>query len=122
MTILQPPTVVPLTIAINTAISGVLDTRYWSAGFVLIPSAWTAANLGFKFCDTSDGTFTIAKDEYGVPIQIASISTAESFWYQFPEPQIFAGHFVELWSKSATAAATTDVNQAAARSLTVILK
>jgi len=122
MTVQQPPTVLTVTIANGAATSGAFDMRYWVSGAVLVPSAWTAANIGFQVCDTETGTFVALKDDTGVPVQISSVTTDTSFWYEFPTPEVFSGHFVKLWSKSTTAATVTNTNQGAARTLTVMLK
>ena len=121
MTVLQPPTTLPLTIAINTAISGAFLMDDFIGGFVLIPAAWDAANIGFQICSTETGTYVIAKDKDGSPIQIASVTTNASYWYAIPTT-LFPARWVKVWSKSATAATVTDVNQTAARTLEVMLK
>jgi len=122
MTVEQPPKLVVTSIASGAATSGAIDMRHWVMGMVLVPSAWTAANIGFQVCDTEDGTFVAVKDDTGTPVQISSVTTDASFWYQFPSPDLFAGYFVKLWSKSTTAATVTDTNQGAARALKVLLK
>lgn len=110
-----------VTIANGAAISEAIDVRECVGGFVIVPGAWTDANIGFQVCDTSSGTFVALKDKTGSPLQIASITTNASFAYAIPT-EAFPAMFVKLWSKSTTAATTTDTNQGAARSLTVILK
>lgn len=110
-----------LTIAENAAISGAYDFRRYFGGHVVVPGTWTAANIGFKVCDTVDGTYVIACDEDGVPIQIGTVNTGESRSYKIPD-DLFPAAFVKLWSKNTTAATATDTNQAAARSLKVTLK
>lgn len=118
----QPPKTEGLTISINTAITtAAFSMAEFVGGFVIVPSAWTAANIGFKICDTYDGTYVIARDETGVPIQISSITTNASYAYQIPT-DLFGAIWVKLWSKNTTAATITDTNQGAERSLTVILK
>jgi len=117
----QPPTTVKTSIASSAAISGAIDMRPFVGGMVIIPSAWTDANLGFQVCDTIDGTYVIAKDETGVPFQVSSITTDASYAYEIPT-EMFKCHYVKLWSKSTTAATVTDTNQGAARALTVMLK
>ncbi len=113
--------VLALTIASGEALSGVFDMTGHAGGMVLVPGAWDAANIGFQVSPTSDGTFNILRDESGTPVQISNVLTNGARWYAFPA-EVFAARFVKLWSKSATAGTETDVNQTAARSLTVLLK
>lgn len=110
-----------LTIANGAAISGAFNMSDHLLGLVIVPAEWTDANIGFKVCDVSGGTFVIACDKTGSPIQIAGITTNASKAYAIPT-ELFPGMWVKLWSKSTTAATTTDTNQGAARSLVVILK
>jgi len=121
MTVQQPPTTVPAAFVINTAISGAISLEHWIGGQVVVPSAWTAANMGFKVSDSATGTFTILKDDVGTPVQISNITTNASYAYSLPT-ELFKSRYIKLWSKSATAGTVTDVNQAAARSLSVYLK
>lgn len=101
--------------------STAFDMSDYSLGFVITPSTWTAANIGFKMCDTLDGTYLIAKDKSGVPIQISGVSTGAACSYAIPT-ELFASKFVKLWSKHLTAGTEDNVNQAGARILKVILK
>ena len=103
------------------AITEAISMEHWIGGQVVVPSAWTAANIGFKVCDTADGTFVILKDDVGTPIQISNITTDASYAYSLPT-EIFKARYMKLWSKSATAGTVTDANQAASRSLSVYLK
>jgi hypothetical protein len=90
-------------------------------GFVHVPDSWTDANIGFKISPTTGGTFVIAKDTSGVPIQISGINTTTGAAYQIPT-SMAGGCFVKLWSKNTTAATATDNNQTNAKALTVTLK
>lgn len=114
-------TVVYPTIAINTAITEAIPFHEYAGGLVTIPSAWTDANLGFQVCDTLAGTYVKVKDKAGDPVQIESITTNATFAYEIPA-EVFGAHYLKLWSKSSTAATTTDTNQAAARSLVLTMK
>ena len=109
------------TIASGAALTDEIDARYMAGAIVIIPAAWTAANLGIKVSPTSGGTFVILNDYLGAPVQVSGITTDASKAYALPD-EIYATGFVKLWSKSATAATITDVNQAAARSIIVVLK
>lgn len=110
-----------LTIAQGAAISDAYDFRRFIGGHVIVPGTWTAANIGFKVCDTIDGTYVTACDKTGAPIQISGVATGASKSYKIPD-DLFPAAFVKLWSKDLTAATETDNNQAGARALKVILK
>ena len=115
-------TTVTQIISINTAVATAgFDMSNYIGGMVITPTAWTAANIGFYVCDTLAGTYVIAKDEYGIPIQITAVATGAAGAYAIPA-QIFTAKFVKLWSKNTTAATETDINQAAERALKVMLK
>lgn len=119
---LIPSTSVSQTIAQDSALAtSAFDMSNYSGGMVFVPSAWTAANMGFYVCDTSTGTFVIAKDKSGVPIQIGTIATGASGAYAVPA-ELSPAKFVKLWSKNATPATETDINQAGERSLRIMLK
>lgn len=110
------------TIANGAALSDAIDMRKFAGGSILIPSAWTAANLGFQFSDTEAGTYTwLENDDDGVPVQITDVPTAQSVWKPIPA-KAFGAPWMKLWSKHATAATETGVNQGAERTLTVFLK
>lgn len=109
------------TILIGVALSEAIDIREFTVGTVIIPSVWSAANLGFQVCDTVDGTYVILNDTAGVPAQIANIGTALAGAYEIPT-EAYSSHFVKLWSKSLVAGTTTDVNQVAERSIGIMLK
>jgi hypothetical protein len=117
----QPPTTLTLTIANNEALSTAFNVDDWIGGLVVVPSAWTDANIGFKVAESSDGTYVILCTDAGVPIQISGITTNASKAYKIPT-DIFPARWVKLWSKNTTAATTTDNNQGAARTLKVVLK
>lgn len=117
-------TVLSLTIANGAAVTE--EFRYERAkhGMVLIPGAWTAANIGFQVSATSGGTFTFVEHhDSGEPIQINTIPTNLSVWKEFPpELKDLPAVYMKLWSKSSTDATETGTNQGAARTLVVVLK
>jgi hypothetical protein len=114
-------TPIAVTIGNGEALSETINMKDFSGGIVIIPSAWTDANLGFKVSPTPDGTFVILHSSVGVPVQIGEIVTNASYAYAIPEA-IFAAGFMKLWSKNTTDATVTDTNQGAARNITVLLK
>jgi hypothetical protein len=105
-----------LSIAKDAALSGVLDMRNYAGGVIIMPSAWTSASIGFYVCDTSDGTFVPLYDEDGSLVQISSPAASKA--YSIPA-EVYGAHYVKLWSQDGSGSNTT---QAAARSLTVMLK
>ena len=108
------------TIAINTAITATsIEKTGLLRGYLLTPAAWTAGAIGFKVSH-DNSTFTILRDETGVPVQITTILTNASRAYTLP-PELGACRFFKVWSKHVTAATETDVNQTTARTLTIIL-
>jgi hypothetical protein len=108
-----------VTIAENAALSGAIDLSnvVGDAGLVGVPSAWTAAAIGFKVSDTLGGTYSPLRDESGAIVQISGIITNAAGWYKLPDA-LRGAMFVKLWSQ----AAGVDTNQAAARSLVVVAK
>ncbi|MHA1962153.1 MAG: hypothetical protein ACW99U_18265 [Candidatus Thorarchaeota archaeon] len=105
----------------GTAESSVINMSQYAGGLVITPSAWSSANIGFKVSATISGTYYILRTDAGVPVQISTIKTDGARAYKMPD-DVFVCHWVKLWSKNTTAATETDVNQGAARALTVLLK
>ena len=116
-----PSEIVSLTIANNTALSDAFEMSIFLGASVYVPATWTAANIGFKVSDSLSGTFDIALDKTGVPIQISNVNTGRAGWYSIPI-ELFANKFVKLWSKNTTAATETDINQGGARAMKIALK
>lgn len=108
-----------VTIAANAAESAAFNMAKYAAGLVILPAAWTAADLGFKICGSSDGTFAPVKDRsnaYGTEVSIDGPVAATA--YPLPD-WIFAAEWVKLWSHDGSGG---DTNQDAARTLTLFLK
>lgn len=111
-----------LTIENGAALSDAFNYGSSESGMILIPPVWTAANIGFKHSLTEDGTYTMVEHhDSGEPVQISDIPTATSVWKELP-PELAGCKWLKLWSKSATAATETNVNQGAARSISYVLK
>lgn len=85
-------------------------------GVVEIPSAWTAASLGFKAATSEDGTYLPLYGSDAALLQIASPST--STVYVLPA-ELAAASYVKLWSQDGSAG---DTAQAAARTLKLTVK
>jgi len=107
---------VTLTIASGAAVSEEFDMSEYTKGILLMPAAWTAASVGFQVASASGGTF------YPLYAAAATISEidgpAVDKAYAFPAETANAG-IVKLWSQDGAGANT---NQAAARTIVVILK
>jgi hypothetical protein len=103
---------------IAVALSAAINSGGASGGLVLVPGTWTAANMGFKVCDTFGGTYVPLRDQVGALVQITNIQTGEADAYPLPD-QLFGALFFKLWSCSAGG---VDSNQAEARACVVMLK
>ena len=105
-----------LTIASGAAVTEALDVSIYTSGIVLMPAAWTAASLGVQVSDREGGTY------YPLYTKAAAISEVDgpavSKAYALPE-EAFTASWVKLWSQDGAGA---DTNQAAARTLKVLLK
>lgn len=107
------------TIVSGAALSDAIDMRIFVGGHIFIPAEWTAANIGFKVCATADGTFVILCDASGDPVEISGVQTAEARAYPLPD-ETFSSAYMKVWSKNTASA--TDVNQAATRTIGLVLK
>ena len=116
MSLLRQTKVENVTIAINTAISGAIDVSRYSGMQVFMPAAWTAANIGFKVCATESGTYVQLNDKDDAIVEIASPTAALA--HNAPS-ELFPTMFLKVWSQDG---AGSDTNQAAARTLTLVLK
>ena len=108
--------IVTATIANGAALSDAIDIRGVIRGEVLIPSAWTAADMGFQRSSTVGGTFVPAANALGNLIEI-TLTTPTDRSFSIPD-DVFSASFIKLWSQTAGAG----VNQGAARSVVVNLK
>ena len=104
-----------LTIANGEALTEAFDMQIHAGMTILMPAAWTAANIGFKVCDTEDGTFLPLYDDGGLLVEVQA---AASKAFSVPA-ELFGASWVKLWSQDGAA---SDENQGAARTITVLLK
>lgn len=108
-----------VTIASGAAVSGAIDMTGYAAGIVILPAAWTEADLGLKVCGSAEGTFAPLLDlsnGYGTDVSIDGAVAGKAY----PLPLMaFAAPYIQLWSHDGAGA---DVNQDAARTLIVLLK
>lgn len=70
----------------------------YAGGMLIMPASWTAADLTFKVCDTSGGTFVDAYDKDGTQIKLTSPSASRA--YEIP-PALFGAAWVKLGSSVA---------------------
>lgn len=105
-----------VTIASSGNLSSALEMSGASGGIIQMPAAWTAASIGFKVCNTVDGTYLPLYDQDGVLVQIDSPAVDKA--YTMPT-ELFGALYVKLWSQNGSG---TNTNQGAARTLTVTIK
>ena len=117
MSLTRTPSSVPVSIANGAAESSVINMADFSGGSILTPAAWTSAAIAFKVCDTPDGTFVPLRSQSGSLVEITGVITNTAAAYPLPD-ELFGSIYVKLWSENSG----SDANQAAARSLTAILK
>jgi hypothetical protein len=111
--------VVTLTIAQTAALSDAVDMTDYAGGEILMSGDWTAADLGAQLSDTLGGTYATLKDSsnaYGIDVSIDG--PVASAAYPIP-PFWFGAHFLKLHSHNGSG---TNTNQAAARSIKLLLK
>lgn len=120
---MQPLRTVTVTIAINTATSTAFECQKERVVGVLVPSAWTAADITFDASFT-DGTFVKVVNRAGAAYKLTGVATAAS------EFQLVSGDANQadiiisaprLRLVSTNTGSEADVNQDAARTLTVVL-
>lgn len=109
------------TIAKSAALGSAVSLEGHQSGYVIMPTAWTAASLGFKVCDTEDGTYVILRGIDGVPLQIAGIVADAANAYKIPDDVFNGAIWVKPWSKHATAETITDIDQVAARTIKFVI-
>ena len=103
-------------IAINAAVSGVIDYGDYGYGVFLMPTAWTAATMCFKVCDTPDGTFLPLYGSDGTAL--LEITVAVDVAIPLPS-QLEGVRYFQFWS---TDGAGADEVQLAARTIKVEIK
>lgn len=106
--------VLTLTIANGAAVSNAINFTDFTRMIVIMPAAWTAANVGFQVSTTEGGTYT---GLYSIDGSVAEIaSPAVNLAYASP-PEVNGATWLKLWSQNGSG---VGVNQAAERTITVI--
>ncbi len=95
--------------------SDVVQFYPFAGGMILIPSGWTSAQIGFKSAANINDTYNPLYSDTGTLVSISGVSTDR--WYVLPANVSNARYF-KLWSQNGA----VSVNQAAERSITVVLK
>jgi hypothetical protein len=112
------PKTLTLTIALNAALSDQADLEGYALVGILMPSAWTAASLTFQVAATSGGTFCDVYDDAGAEVTVSAAASRYIGLTTADALCLSAARFLKL--RSGTTG--TPVNQAAARTITLILK
>lgn len=105
------------TIASGAALSGEIDLEGYLQGAIITPSTWTAAAITFVAASVSGGTFVPVRDSYGNEVSIPTVATGAANSYAVPA-EVMTHNVMKI--QSGVTGAT--VNQAAARTLSVVLK
>jgi hypothetical protein len=101
------------TIANGASLSGIVDLGLSDLVAIIMPSAWTAANLTYQF--SIDGVNFY--DAYSATAELSSTAAAASRIISINAANYDAGRYIKI--RSGTSA--TPVNQAADRILTLVL-
>lgn len=108
-------TALPLTIASGAALTEAFDMSIHAGAVLFTPGTWTAANIGFKVSSAYAGTYAPLYDEDGAIVEVAATASKA---FSLPA-ELFGCSWVKLWSQDGSG---NDTNQAAERSLTLLLK
>lgn len=103
------------TIASGASVSGTVNIGQRMLIGLVMPAAWTTANLTFQHALSSSGTFLDAYNQFGAEVLIPASASR----YITLRPQDFAG-WQSLRIRSGTSA--TPVNQGAARVIGLIFR
>jgi hypothetical protein len=112
------PTTLTLTIANGASLSDEADLEGRSLVGIYMPSAWTAANLTFQVAHTSGGTFQDAYDDAGSEVTVTAAASRYIGLTSADALCLSAARFLKV--RSGTTG--TPVNQAAERSIVLVLK
>lgn len=104
-------------IANGASLSGEIDLQGFSLQAIVMPSAWTAANLTFQASDTSGGTFNNVHDDAGAEVTVTA-AASRCIGLDAVARELDGLRYVKV--RSGTSG--TPVNQGAERTLTLLLK
>ena len=104
-----------VTIASGASLSGAVDLGAHRLGAVIVPSAWTAASITLQASQSLAGTYGDVYDDLGTEISLTAAAG-----------RVITGVTLERiplrYVKLRSGTSATPVNQAAARTLTLVLK
>jgi hypothetical protein len=100
----------------SASLSGAFDMRGAAGLQIIMPAAWTTADIGFKISTAINGTFVPLYDDEGTLIFVDGPAASKA--YNAP-PELYPSQFAKLWSINSTG---TAVVQTAARTVTLALK
>ena len=112
---------VQVTIASAAAVSGAFKPAGQRIAGVIVPSAWTAADISFELEEPS-GTWVKLVDPAGALVKITGVATALSEAMLPPEIADRVAHYGAMRLVSTNTASEANINQDAARTLTLILE
>ena len=105
-----------VTIAKTANLSEEIDMSDKALLALHMPSAWTAASIGFKASPTPGGTFQPVYNSNGVLVQISSPTASKTY---IAPAEIAACRYIKLWSQDGSGA---NKAQGAERAIGVELK
>lgn len=118
VSILRMREVAVATIAESAAQSNAIELR-GAGGAILGPAAWTAADICLLVSDRQAGTYSLLRDSIGTMIRLTNIPTGAAFTRPLPD-EVYAWPWMKLVSTNT--ASEAEVNQAAARTIQVVMK
>lgn len=112
---------VSVSIAASAAVSGAVDSNGRRVAGIISPAAWTAADISFEVYDPVNDAWRKVVDSAGVLVKITGVATGASEVMLLPE---IADRLVanRLRVVSTNTASEANIDQAAARTLYVILE
>lgn len=115
---------VQVTIPSGASISEMIFTNGKGLIGLFTPTnGWTDAAIGFKVGYQANALYLVNAYNNGATLEQCLVSTdaaAASIWIPFPQPDVLLAPYVAL--TSVVAGATTTVNQAAARVITLLYR
>lgn len=108
---------IDVTIAASGSLSDEIDLRGYELDAILMPAAWTAADLTFQAAEKSGGTFRNVYDDAGNEVTV-SADASLAIPLSTPGEQLRGLRFIKVRSGTSGAA----VNQAAERTVTLVVK
>jgi hypothetical protein len=112
------PTVTTATIGNNASLSAAVDIGPMRSIGIIMPAAWTAADLTFQVCDTLGGTYVNLYDASGTEVDIA-VTTSKAYTLSAAMTRLIAPW---RYLKVRSGTAGVPVAQGGARSIVIVGK